>query len=92
MGVKQLGKGTAFIIGLTLIMTMFVMAMVFNGRLSDNLIGSFLLAVVGLVSGYIGFKVTNNAVKGKCFSQGLWDAEHNKPTITQEGCNDQRYY
>jgi len=76
MTVKQLGKGAAFIIGLSLIMVMFVFALVFSGRLSDSLIGSFLLAVVGLVSGYIGFKVTNNAVKGKCFSQGLWDAEH----------------
>ena len=92
MGIKQLGKGTAFVIGLALIMTMFVMAMVFSGRLSDNLIGSFLLAIVGLVSGYIGLKVTNNAVKGKCFSQGLWDAEHNKTTLTQGACNDQRYF
>ena len=79
MGVKQLGKGAAFIIGLVLIMAMFAMSMIFSGRLSDNLIGSFLLAVVGLVSGYIGFKVTNNAVKGKCFSQGLWDAENQPP-------------
>ena len=78
MSVKQLGKGAAFVIGLALIMVMFAFAMVFNGRLSDNLIGSFLLAVVGLVSGYIGLKVTNNAVRGKCFSQGLWDAEHYK--------------
>ena len=71
-----LGKSAAFIIGLVCIIAMFILVIVLPSRVSDNTVNSFLIAIVTLVSGYIGLRVANNGVKGRCFSSGLWMAEH----------------
>jgi hypothetical protein len=59
-----------------IIVLMFAAVLIFTGRMSDALVGNFLLAIVGMGSGFIGMNVVDNRVKGKHFSQALWDATH----------------
>ena len=67
-------KSTALVIGLSVITMFGLLAVIFPDN-ADNL-AAVLTAVVTLVGAYIGLQVTNNAVKGKCFNQNLWDAEN----------------
>ena len=67
-------KSTALVIGLSVITVFGTLSFIFP----DNgvHIPAILAATVTLVSAYIGLQVTNNAVRGKCFSQELWNAEN----------------
>jgi hypothetical protein len=80
----RIGKSAALVMGLVLILLMFGAVLICPDRLSEALIGQFLFAVGGLVTGFIGLRVTNNAVKGKCYSTELWEAEHPHPEKSKE--------
>ena len=81
---KKVTKGAAFIIGMACIMLMFAAVAVFNifkvAETNELMAGSFLFAIVSLVTSYMGIDVANNAARGKYFNEGVakLDAENNR--------------
>jgi len=69
-----MSKSTALLVGLFLIALFGAAA--FYWPASMAALAPVLTAIVALVSAYIGLQVVNNGVKGKCFNQDLYNAEH----------------
>jgi len=67
---KKISKGYAFIFGMICILALFVVTgtLHFFEKATSLPVGSFLTAIVGLVTSYMGIDVVNNGVRGKCFN------------------------
>jgi hypothetical protein len=77
---KKINKTFAFIFGMVCIIGMFAVVLLFHAfdKATTFPVGSFLTAVVGLVTSYMGIEVVNNGVRGKCFEERVakLDAEN----------------
>jgi len=73
--VKKVTKGAAFIFGMVSILSMFLLVAIISifdlTTTSDLMVGSFLMAVVGLVTSYMGIDTANNAARGKWFNENV---------------------
>jgi len=69
--VRKITKGAAFIFGMVSILSMFLLVIIISifklTATNEIMIGSFLTAVVGLVTSYMGIDVANNAARGKFY-------------------------
>ena len=72
-------KGTAYIIGLVLLMVIFG-SMYVHGviirDMKDVPTIAIIAAIVSLTGGFIGLQVANNGVKGKTWNQAMYDSEN----------------
>lgn len=69
-----MNKTLALILGLSLITLFGILSFILPERTSS--LSGILTAIVTLACAYIGLQVTNNAVKGKCWNQNMYDSEN----------------
>jgi predicted MFS family arabinose efflux permease len=87
-GEVKLTKGKAFVFCLGSIMFIFI-AMFITGIIKNNLdiipVAACLTGIGALAGIYIGGSVANNGVKGKCWSQPMFDSENQRNSQTVGG-------
>jgi len=71
-----MSKAVACAVGFALICLFGILSFVLPERAGQ--LPAILTAICGLAGAYFAMQVANNGVKGKCWNQGMYDAEHGK--------------